>query len=83
MTMKCLPGCHDEAFATLAEQMKCRSKRDKVCCLIDKVSLKRNLQYDRYNDLKVGYEDMGTNESRCNKPATSALVFMLRRLSTN
>ena len=84
MTMKCLSGFHDEAFIALAERMKYMSKRDKVCCLtIDEVSLKRNLQYDRYNDLIVGYEDMGTNESRCNKPATSALVFMLRGLSTN
>ena len=24
-----------------------------------KLSLKRNLQYDRYNDLIVGFEDMG------------------------
>ena len=64
MTMKCLPGFHDEAFTALAERMKYMSKRDKVCCLmIDEVSLKRNLQYDRYNDLIVGYEDMGTKES--------------------
>ena len=84
MTMKCLRGFHDKAFTALAERMKYMSKRDKVCCImIDEVSLKRNLQYDRYNDLIVGYEDVGTNESRYNKPATSALVFMLRGLSTN
>ena len=82
--MKCLPGFHDEAFTELAERMKDMNKRDKVCCLmIDKVSLKRSLQYDRYNDLTVGYEEMGTSKSICNKPATSSLVFMIRGLSTN
>ena len=46
-----------------------------------KLSLELNLQYDRYNDLIVGYEDVGTNES--NKPASNASVFILRGLSTN
>ena len=66
--MQCLPFFHDEALTALAEIMKFMSKRNKVCCLmIDEISFKRNLKCDRYNDLIVGYEDSGTNESTCHK----------------
>jgi hypothetical protein len=58
MTMKCLPGFQDEIFEAIKEHLKYMHLHDKACCLmIDEISLKSNLQYDRYNDIIVGYED--------------------------
>jgi len=51
--------------------------------MIDEMSLKRFLSYDRCNDLVVGYEDYGVGYDRKKLEVTSALVFMVRGLALN
>ncbi len=60
------------------------SNQDKVCSLlVDEISLKSNLQYDRCNDVIVGFEDKGHSFGRTAAKATSALIFMFRGLASN
>jgi transposase-like protein len=68
--MKCSPGFHKESFNGLSERLKYMSNRDKNCTLlIDEISIKSNLQYDRHNDIIIGYEDYGHYCPRsCTKP---------------
>jgi len=51
--------------------------------MIDEMSLKRYLAYDRFNDLIVGYGDYGSGFDRKKIEATSASVFMIRGLALN
>lgn len=82
--MKCTPGFNNETFTALAERFKFMTEREKVCSvLIDEINLKSHLQYDRQNDLITGYQDLGSFGGRSNAKAKSALVFMIRGLSTN
>lgn len=83
-SMKCTPGFHDETFSALKERMKYMPLHDRACSLIiDEISLKCNLQYDRHADHVVGYDDKGPGFCRSQAKATSALVFMLRGTATN
>jgi hypothetical protein len=82
--MKCSPGFHKESFNGLSERLKYMSNRDKNCTLlIDEISIKSNLQYDRHNDIIIGYEDYGHYCPRSCTKAKSALVFMLRGIASN
>jgi hypothetical protein len=77
------PGFLPETFNALEQRMKFMSERDKVCALLfDEITLKKNLQYDRYRDSIVGFEDFA-HIGRSDKYAGSALVFMLRGLAAN
>lgn len=51
--------------------------------LIDEISLKSNLSYDRRKDLVVGYEDLGGDCERKSTMAKTSLVFMIRGLALN
>jgi hypothetical protein len=51
--------------------------------LIDEIALKTHLQYDKHDDVIVGFEDFGPYGPRSNKIAKYALVFMLRGLAAN
>ena len=82
--MKCTPGFHEETFVGLAERFKFLKDHEKTCCLlIDEINFKSHLQYDRHNDNVVGYEDLSVFGGRSPKLAKSALVFMLRGMSSN
>ena len=82
--MKCTPGFHEETFVGLAEHFKFLKDHEKTCyLLIDEINFKSHLQYDRHNDNVVGYEDLSVFGGRSPKLAKSALVFMLRGMSSN
>ena len=58
------------------------SERDRVCgLLLDEMSLKTGLSYDKSKDLVVGFENFGCLGSSKN-PANSALVFMVQGLGS-
>ena len=69
----CLPGIDHFQISLLKSKIG-KKEYDKSCfILIDEMSIKRGLQYDRKKDLVFGYEDDG--EYRSSKLANSALFF--------
>jgi len=83
-SLQILPGFSQELVQTLACKVRNMSLTDRACALmIDEMSLKRFLTYDRLNDVVVGYEDYGEGYDRKKVEVSSALVFMLRGLAKN
>ena len=83
-SLQIMPGFSRELLQAIAYKCRCLQPRDRVCVLmIDEMSLKRFLSYDRCNDLVVGYEDYGVGYDRKKLEVTSALVFMVRGLALN
>ena len=79
-----LPGFNDDVFSGLEVRVRELQDRDRVCSLIvDEMSLKSNLAYDRAHDVVVGYEDFGSVLPRSALNATSVLTFMVRGLAAN
>ena len=83
-TLQVMPGFCQDVIQAIACKVRCLRPEDRVCVLmIDEMSLKRYLAYDRFNDLVVGYEDYGSGFDRKKLEVTSALVFMIRGLALN
>ena len=70
------PGFCDNVFDMLKQNSVGIADADCVCVLVlDEMSLKRGLQYDKNTDEVVGFEDFGGYE-RSDQYATHALVLM-------
>ena len=81
-SFKISAGFSDDLINATACRVKALSERDRVCVLmIDEMSIKRFLSYDRLCDTVIGYDDCGFE--RKNLEATNALVFMIRGLAAN
>ena len=77
-------GISNDVLNVLQRRVNDLNDRDRVCALlIDEMSLKTNLSYDRRMDIVVGYADMGIEGERTQNLANSALVFMIRGLALN
>ena len=73
-------GLSNPVWDVLKLRVASLNPRDRVCALLmDEMALKTNLTYNRYDDVVVGYQDVGGGE-RCEQLANSALVFMVRGL---
>jgi hypothetical protein len=78
------PGLNEQVLHALSFRVNELNTRDRVCALlIDEISIKSNLCYDRQMDVVVGYEDLGGYGGRTKLIATNALVFMVRGLASN
>ena len=73
-----------DAIITVMQEKVAGLSPDNRCCvlLLDEMSLRRGLTYDRRFDCIVGYEDFGGN-SQTNVLASSCLCFMVRGLRDN
>ncbi|XP_072016244.1 uncharacterized protein [Amphiura filiformis] len=76
-------GFNEDIFDVLREKVEKMKQEERVCCLLlDEVSLKEGLSYDRAEDGVEGVEDFGML-GKTKTIANHGLVFMVRGLYTN
>ena len=73
------PGFCERVFCVLKQKVACMSSVDKMAVLVvDEMALKTALEFDSRRDIVDGFEDDGV--VRVTKPASEALVFMVKGL---
>lgn len=76
-------GFSDTVMTVMQEKVTGLSPENRCCVLLlDEMSLRRGLTYDRRFDNIIGFEDLGAN-SQSNALASSCLCFMVRGLRDN
>lgn len=78
------PGFSDDVLRAVQLRVQELCPRDRVCSLlVDEMSFKSNMTYDRQFDVVVGHEDLGLGHQRSKLVASNALTFMVRGLASN
>ena len=81
-SMQVQPGISNDLMRATSIRAECFQPRDRVCALmIDEMSIKSLLSYDKQFDVVYGFQDCGESFKRENLVATSAVVFMVCELS--